>query len=74
MRFACDKSYIFRYAQVNHLTHAYELEPIWFAIFLIQPLFAVCKASSHAAFALRRVRAIEKWNVLITDVPEPISI
>jgi len=56
------------------LAHAYELEPIWPAIFLIQPLFAVCKASSYAAFALRRVRAIEEGNVLITDVPKPISI
>jgi hypothetical protein len=68
--------YILQHASqlFRRLAHAYELEPIWSTIFLIQPLFAICKASSYTASAFHRVRTIEERNVLITDVPEPISI
>jgi hypothetical protein len=57
----------------RRLAHTYELEPIRSAIFPVQPLFAVCQSSSYTASALWRVGTVEEGDVLVTDIPEPIS-
>lgn len=53
------------------LAHTDIFEPIGPAVFLVKEGFAVCQAACVAAAAFRRVGAIEEWNMLIANVPEP---
>ena len=47
------------------------LEPVGSAVFPVQPCLAIGEAALDAATALWRVRAVEEWNVLVSDVLEP---
>lgn len=49
------------------------LEPIWSAVFSLQPGFTIRKFTLLTASAFWRIRAVEEWNVLVTDVLEPAS-
>lgn len=51
--------------------HADVLEPVRTAIFPVEPLFAVCKASRHASSTLGRVWTVKEGNVLVSNVLEP---
>lgn len=53
--------------------HAVHLEPVRPAVLTVKPLLTVGEASSDATLALGRVGAVEEWDVLISDVTEPIS-
>lgn len=50
-----------------------ELEPIGSTIFFLEPLLAICQTSCLAAAAFWGIWAIEKGNVLVTYVLEPID-
>jgi hypothetical protein len=46
-------------------------EPVGSAVFPVQPCLAIGEAALYAATTLWRVRAVEEWNVLVSDVLEP---
>ena len=52
--------------------HAHKFEPIGPAIFLEEPLLAISEATFDATFAFGRIRAVEVWDMLITDVSKPL--
>lgn len=56
---------------IYHLVGSDMLEIGWATVFLGEEVSTGEELTGLAARALRRVRAVEEWNVVVADVTEP---